>query len=99
MRELSDRAWGAAFSRVGDLALTSFDASRLLFAPGLTGPTRQWIAERRARAVFWNARRRVPGYREFLRAAGRFEPRSFQEIPIMDKQSYIQRYPLEALCQ
>jgi phenylacetate-CoA ligase len=99
MREWFDLALGRALSRLGDASLSSFGAYRLLFLPGLTGSRRNWVALQRARAVFWNARRRVPAYREFLIEQGALEPRAFSDVPISSKQNYILRHPLPSLCQ
>jgi len=98
MNELIDSAWGTGFSWLGDAALSSFDAYKLLFLPG-TMATRAWVSQKRAQAVFWNARRRVPAYRAFLREHGAEHVRSFSELPITSKDNYIRKYPLEALCQ
>jgi len=98
MNELIDSAWGAGFSFLGDAALSSWDAYKLLFAPG-TMATRSWISRKRAAAVFWNARRHVPAYRAFLREQGAEHVRSFAEVPITSKDNYIRKYPLESLCQ
>jgi phenylacetate-CoA ligase len=99
MREALDLTLGRLLSRVGDASLTSFGAYRLLFLPGLSGTRREWLARLRARAVFWNARRHVPAYREFLSAEGGLEPKAFSEVPVTTKQNYILRHPLAALCQ
>ncbi len=99
MHEHVDLLLGRLLSWAGDASLTSFGAYRLLFLPGLTGARREWLAERRARAVFWNARRRVPAYRDFLAEHGVRAPRAFSEVPITTKQSYVLRHSLAALCQ
>ncbi|MEA2325319.1 MAG: hypothetical protein QOE68_278, partial [Thermoanaerobaculia bacterium] len=84
---------------MGDVALSSWGAYRLLFAPGLMGRPRGWLSRTRAAAVFFNARRTVPAYREFLRLHHAEDVREFGEIPPMDKASYIAKFPIEALCQ
>lgn len=99
MNELIDSVLGRGLSKIGDLALSSWGAYRLLFAPGLTGRPREWLSRTRAAAVFFNARRRVPAYRDFLRLHNAEHVREFRDIPPMDKASYIQRFPIEALCQ
>jgi phenylacetate-CoA ligase len=99
MNRLTDALVGRCLSRLGDVALSSWGTYRLLFVPGLTGSLRDSLSRARARAAFWNAGARVPAYREFLRATGAVRPRRFDEIPPMDKDSYIRRYPLEDLCQ
>jgi phenylacetate-CoA ligase len=98
MNELIDSVVGRGLSKIGDLALSSWSAYRLLFAPGLTGRPREWLSRTRAAAVFFNARRRVPAYREFLRAHDAERVREFRDIPPMDKASYIAKFPIEALC-
>jgi phenylacetate-CoA ligase len=99
MNRYFDPIAGAVLSRLGDAAISSWGAYRFLFAPPLLGPFRGWASRTRASAVFWNARRRVPAYQEFLRGHGCENPKHFEEIPIMDKDGYIRRFPLEALCQ
>lgn len=98
MNELFDPMLGRLFSAAGDVALSSWSAYRLLFAPVLTGAKREWISRRRASAAFLNARDQVPAYRDFLLEQGAADVRDFADIPPMDKESYIKRYPLEALC-
>jgi phenylacetate-CoA ligase len=63
------------------------------------GRNRDVLSRRRAAAAFLNARRKVPAYREFLRERGAEDVVRFDDIPAMDKQSYVSRWPLEALCQ
>ena len=45
----------------------------MLFAPVFATTTRDWVARTRASAAFYNARRTVPAYREFLREHGAFD--------------------------
>src|SRR5512132_511418 len=99
MNEVIDPVLGWGLSKAGDLAISSWGAYRLLFAPPLGGRTRDWVCRTRASAAFYNARRNVPAYREFLREQNAENPRTFEEIPPMDKANYIKRWPLEALCQ
>jgi phenylacetate-CoA ligase len=99
MNSRLDPLIGLALDRLGDVALSSWRSYQLLFAPGLTGPFRDRLARKRAAAVFFNARRTVPAYAAFLRERGAFEPARFEDIPPMDKATYVQRWPLEALCQ
>ena len=99
MNDLIDSLLGRGLGKIGDLALSSWSAYRLLFAPGLTGRPREWLSRTRAAAVFFNARRRVPAYRDFLRAHNAEHVREFRDIPPMDKASYITQFPIEALCQ
>lgn len=99
MNRLIDPLLGRVFSRAGDVALSSWGAYRLLFAPPLLGRSRDWIARTRASAAFFNARRTVPAYREFLAEHGALDVKAFEDIPPMDKAGYIKRWPLEMLCQ
>jgi phenylacetate-CoA ligase len=99
MNSLVDPLLGYAFNRLGDVALSSWTAYKLLFAPGMTGKFRDFIAKKRASAAFYNAQRKVPAYAEFLRERGAERPRHFEDVPPMDKESYVKRWPLEALCQ
>ena len=99
MNSLVDPLLGYAFNRLGDVALSSWTAYKLLFAPGMTGKFRDFIAKKRASAAFYNAQRKVPAYAEFLRERGAERPRYFEDVPPMDKESYVKRWPLEALCQ
>ena len=99
MNSLVDPALGQALNLLGDAALSSFGAYRLLFAPVMTEGLREAISARRAAAMFFRARRRVPAYRAFLRERGAERPRSFADVPAMDKESYVKRWPLPALCQ
>ncbi len=101
MNRVTDTLVGMCLSGLGDIALSSWGAYRMLYAPALTGglPTGGGAARAYAAYAFWNAGRRVPAYREFLRTAGALRPRRFDEIPPMDKDSYIRRFPLEELCQ
>ena len=100
MNRWLDPLLGVAFNRLGDVALASFT---LVSAAVCAGHDRSRFAERiarqRAAAAFFNARRKVPAYAAFLRERGAFEPRRFEDIPPMDKATYVQRWPLEALCQ
>ena len=81
----------------GDVALSSWGAYRALFAPVFSTKTRNWIARTRASAAFFNARRTVPAYQEFLREHGAFDVERFEDVPPMDKAGYIKRWPLEQL--
>ena len=99
MNELVDPVLGWTLSKVGDLAISSWGAYRLLFAPALGGASRDWFSRKRAAAAFFNARRTVPAYQEFLRQHNAEHPTTFEAIPPMDKESYIKRWPIEALCQ
>ncbi len=99
MNPILDPILGYAINKVGDLAISSFEAYRFIHAPFLHGPVRHWLARRRSAAVFYNARRTVPAYRDFLAHAGVPAPQTFEEIPPMDKESYIKKFPLESTCQ
>jgi phenylacetate-CoA ligase len=98
MNDIIDPVVGRALSLAGDVALSSWTSYRLLFVPPFTGASREWLSRRRAAAAFARARSRVPAYREFLRDQGAENVRAFADIPPMDKETYIKRWPLEALC-
>jgi phenylacetate-CoA ligase len=99
MNRLLDPLMGRLLSAAGDVALSSWATYRSLFAPILTGPVREQLSRRRAAAAFFNARRTVPAYREFLAGHGLMDVRHFEDVPPMDKDSYIKKWPLESLCQ
>lgn len=99
MNKLFDKAFGFVASKTGDVTNASWLGYRMLFAPGMVGPLREWISRHRAAAAFYNARARVPAYQEFLARHGVTDPRAFEEIPSMDKQNYITQWPIEMLCQ
>ena len=99
MNRWFDPVAGRALSRLGDVALSSWGAYRALFAPVFSTKTRDWIARTRASAAFFNARRRVPAYQEFLREHGALDVTRFEDVPPMDKANYIKRWPIEQLCQ
>ena len=99
MNEVIDPVLGWGLSKVGDLAISSWGAYRTLFAPFIGGHARDTVARTRASAAFYNARNTVPAYREFLREHNAENPTEWEQIPPMDKASYIKRWPLEAICQ
>ena len=99
MNERVDPVVGQALNLLGDAALSSFTAYRLLFAPFMTEELREAISARRAAAMFFRARGTVPAYRAFLRARGAERPSRFSDVPPMDKDSYVKRWPLAELCQ
>ncbi len=99
MNQYFDPFVGRALSLAGDVALSSWGTYKTLFIPGLVGPARDSISRRRAAAAFFNARARVPAYREFLSQHDALDVRAFADVPPMDKESYIKRWPIEQLCQ
>jgi phenylacetate-CoA ligase len=99
INEVIDPLLGWGLSKAGDVAISSWGAYRMLFAPAFAGRSREWLSRTRASAAFYNARRTVPAYREFLREQGKENPEVFEEIPPMDKANYIKRWPIEMLCQ
>jgi len=99
LNELIDPVLGWGLSKAGDVAISSWGAYRMLFAPAFGGASREWLSRTRASAAFFNARRTVPAYREFLQQHGAENPQAFEDIPPMDKANYIKRWPLEMLCQ
>jgi phenylacetate-CoA ligase len=99
MNEILDPILGWTLSRVGDAATSSWGAYRMLFTPGFGEAQRDWLCRKRAAAAFFNARRTVPAYQEFLRQHGAEHPKAFEDIPPMDKETYIKKWAIEALCQ
>jgi phenylacetate-CoA ligase len=99
MNEILDPILGWTLSRVGDVATSSWGAYRMLFTPGFGEAQRDWLCRKRAAAAFFNARRTVPAYQEFLRQHGAEHPKAFEDIPPMDKETYIKKWAIEALCQ
>jgi len=99
MNEVIDPVLGWGLSKVGDLAISSWGAYRMLFAPVIGGHARGRVSRMRASAAFYNARTNVPAYREFLREHNAENPSEWEQIPPMDKAGYIKRWPLESLCQ
>ena len=76
----------------------------LLFLPGMEAA--RWdIGKLKALAVFEQARRRTPAYRQFLAAqpGGRVRFRGLlpdlTRLPVMDKENYVKRYAIEARCR
>jgi len=99
MNELIDPVLGWGLSKAGDLAISSWGAYRMLFAPAFGGEAREWVCRTRASAAFYNARRTVPAYRAFLREHNAENPGEWNQIPSMDKANYIKKWPIEDLCQ
>jgi phenylacetate-CoA ligase len=99
MNEILDPILGWTLSKVGDVATSSWGAYRMLFAPGFGEAQRDWLCRKRAAAAFYNARRTVPAYQEFLKQHSAEHPKAFDAIPPMDKETYIKKWPIEALCQ
>ena len=99
MNEVLDPALGWGLSKAGDLAISSWGAYRMLFAPAFGGKSRDWISRKRASAAFYNARANVPAYQEFLREHNAENPEAWERVPPMDKANYIKRWPIESLCQ
>lgn len=99
LNDLVDPVLGWGLSKAGDVAISSWGAYRMLFAPAFAGRSREWLSWTRASAAFFNARRTVPAYREFLQRHGAENPQAFEDIPPMDKTNYIKQWPLESLCQ
>jgi len=99
MNEIFDPILGWTLSKVGDVMTSSWGAYRMLFVPGFGGAPRDWFCRKRASAAFYNARRTVPAYQEFLKQHGAENPKAFEDVPPMDKETYIKKWPIEALCQ
>ncbi len=76
---------------------------KLIFIPGFN-KLRAFNAKARAYAEFCKAKRKVPAYKEFLKAAG-FTRLSFNgimpdihEIPFTDKENYVNRFSMDERC-
>ncbi len=70
-----------------------------------TKPEQYWIrrGEKRVLTLFHSMADRVPAYKDFLKQHNIHASlirtiRDFQQIPAVDKNSYLRKYPLEALC-
>jgi phenylacetate-CoA ligase len=91
---------GFALSQLGGVALSSFPAyAVLMHSPAMRPGVRRWLSGARSRASFYNARRTTPAYRAFLAEHGAMNPRRFEDIPVMTKDAYIKRFPLEQTLQ
>lgn len=75
----------------------------LLFLPGMN-KWRAYTAKARVYNEFIKAKRRVPAYRDFLTAMEFSRPSfnglvpNIHEIPITDKENYVNRYPMHERC-
>jgi phenylacetate-CoA ligase len=76
---------------------------KLMFIPGLNG-IRNFSGKARAQKQFVRAKKKVPAYRSFLNikkkstlSLEKWRP-SFADIPVMDKENYVQLYDMEARC-
>ena len=83
----------APFNLVLKLACVRFETF-LAFFLRMTPAFLDWAGRWRARATFYQAARRVPAYRHFLRSAGY----RGGTPPETDKESYIKRYRTERRC-
>src|SRR5665213_1617796 len=99
MNKIVDPVLGRVLSEAGRVALSSWGTYRMLFLPMFDASKRDWISRKRASAAFYNARRKVPAYAEFLRERGVDNPRTWDEVPSMDKTNYVKRWSIEARCQ
>ncbi|MGH7142340.1 MAG: phenylacetate--CoA ligase family protein [Candidatus Saccharimonadales bacterium] len=70
-----------------------------------TKPESYWIkrSENMALKLFHNMASRVPAYKDFLKknsvnAQGIRNIKDFKQLPLIDKDNYLRRYPREALC-
>lgn len=63
----------------------------------------QQRGEKMALELFHHMSQRVPAYKDFLKNNG-FDPKSvrtiddFQQVPLIDKDNYLRKYPMEQLC-
>ncbi len=94
-----DEFFGGVLEHSLAAARMSWHSYRLLFAPVLTENLRMRISKLRARAVAWSAQREVPAYRALLEEHGMRPCMRFEDLPIMDKASYVHRFPLAATCR
>ena len=95
--------WNAVVARSLEEMLraahSSWHTYRLLFAPWLGERLRGHVSRLRAAAVARAAWRDVPAYRALLAEHGERPDMRFEDLPVMDKPSYIHRYPLAATCR
>lgn len=78
-------------------ARCSWHSYKLLF--GISEGIRTRLGMLRARAVARSARREVPAYRAFVEEHGLRPGMRFDDLPIMDKASYVLRFPIAATCR
>ena len=90
---------GGCLDQLLRAARLSWHSYRLLYAPVFGERLRERISRTRAAAVAWAAMRDVPAYRAFVAEHGVRPAMRFADLPIMDKPSYIHRYPLAATCR
>ena len=96
---LADAILGRVLEDVLAAARTSWHSYRLLFAPAIAEGLRTRLGRVRARAVARSAQRDVPAYRAFVEEHGIRPGMRFEDLPIMDKPSYVQRFPIAATCR
>ncbi|MFN0245824.1 MAG: phenylacetate--CoA ligase family protein [Kofleriaceae bacterium] len=97
--KIVDELVGSVCEHAFSAARWSWHSYRLLFAPVVTESLRARISKVRARAVAWSAAREVPAYRALLEEHGMRPNMRFEDLPIMDKPSYVHRFPLAATCR
>lgn len=85
------------------LAMLSFKSMPILYVLG-SDAFKVFTAKALCYARFINAKKKVPGYKEFL-ATKNFDKPSFNfltpnidEIPIMDKENYVKKFSINARC-
>jgi phenylacetate-CoA ligase len=97
--KIVDELLGAMLERGLAAARLSWHSYRLLFAPLISEATRLRISKLRARAAAWSAQREVPAYRALLEEHGLRPDMRFEDLPIIDKPTYVHRFPLAATCR
>ena len=76
---------------------------KLIFIPGFNR-LRTFNAKARAYAEFTKAKRKVPGYKEFLKSSKFSRPTfkglipNIHEIPVTDKENYVKMFSMEERC-
>ena len=96
---LADAMLGRVLEELLAGARASWHSYKLLFAPAITEGVRSRLGMLRARAVAWSAQRDVPAYRAFVEEHGLRPGMRFEDLPIMDKPGYVQRFPIAATCR
>ncbi len=87
--KLADLYWG--------IFVGSFDLFRLRFLLKMSDENLQKLSEAKASAAFRQAAKQVPAYKQFLKEHRKENvPKTFDEIPVMDKDSYIKKHSMES---
>ncbi|MBA3722590.1 MAG: hypothetical protein H0W88_09340 [Parachlamydiaceae bacterium] len=94
LRVIIDRIIGFVYSIHWKIALSSFSLFKLRFWIPTSEKTRFAAAQARANYTFHKALRDVPAYSKFLEKENKKNPKTFDQIPIMDKDNYIKKFSI-----